>query len=174
VFLAEKVGLQTLWHLLPLIHSNSGPPRMERWNASQQTQVKNMDNSSLILPTGKIAYIRPDRVCVIGLKEIASIPLLTYDVFLNIFLTGLFVYPLLRRTITNAGLRALAKRTCLYVVIKFLQSFILPFPQCRWHRFGHVRRQHSDPNAPAWPPTRLDLSCIVRHRCTWHIARKDL
>lgn len=123
---------------------------MERWDASQQTQVKSMDNlflrssglrshihldarwlvlstvpcSSLIIPTGKIAYIRPDRICVIGLKEMASIPLLTYDVFLNIFLTSLFVYPLLRRTITNAGLRSLAKRTCLCVVMNVLHSFI--------------------------------------------------
>jgi hypothetical protein len=135
----------------PLIHSNSGPPRMECWDANQQTQVKNVDNlfhrspglcghihpdvhwsvlstvpSGVLrssFPTGKIAYLRPDRVCVIGVKEMASIPLLTYDVFLNIFLTSLFVYPLLRHTITNAGLRALAKRTCLCVVIKALQSF---------------------------------------------------
>ncbi|KAG8832526.1 hypothetical protein FRC17_001183 [Serendipita sp. 399] len=43
----------------------------------------------------------------------ASIPLLSYDVFLNVFLTGMFVYPLLRHRLSNPKLRSLAKRTCL-------------------------------------------------------------
>lgn len=76
----------------------------------------------------KVAYIRPDRTCIIGLKSMATIPLLTYDVFLNIFLTGLFVYPLMSRKRLSTKLHALAKRTSLYVSILLLPlSFFPPF-----------------------------------------------
>lgn len=60
----------------------------------------------------KIGYIRDDKSCIIGLRTIATIPLLTYDCFLNLFLTTLFVWPLLRRQLSNHKLRLLAKRTC--------------------------------------------------------------
>ncbi|PVF91912.1 hypothetical protein CPB86DRAFT_802454 [Serendipita vermifera] len=65
----------------------------------------------VLMLIAKIAYIRPDGTCVIGLGGIASIPLLTYDFFLNIFLTTLFVWPIFRRKLSNPKLRDLAKRT---------------------------------------------------------------
>ncbi|PVF91913.1 hypothetical protein CPB86DRAFT_802455 [Serendipita vermifera] len=67
----------------------------------------------VLMIIAKIAYIRSDGNCVIGLEGAASIPLLVYDSFLNIFLTTLFAWPLLRRKLSNPKLRALAKRTCL-------------------------------------------------------------
>jgi hypothetical protein len=70
--------------------------------------------SSLLMRfLAKIGYIRRDHACVIGLEEMASIPLLAYDIFLNIFLNALFVWPILRRKLSNPRLHALAKRTCL-------------------------------------------------------------
>jgi hypothetical protein len=66
----------------------------------------------------KIAYFREDHSCVIGLRTIATIPLLTYDVFLNLFLTSLFVWPLLRRQLSTDKLRQLATRTCWYVLFQ--------------------------------------------------------
>lgn len=82
---------------------------------------------------GRVGYLQPSSggrlECIIGLEMMASIPLLSYDVFLNVFLTSLFAYPLLGgsnlriglgnraglqdgRKLANPKLRALAKRTC--------------------------------------------------------------
>ncbi|KAG8812160.1 hypothetical protein FRC18_003068, partial [Serendipita sp. 400] len=69
-------------------------------------------------------YIRPDRMCVIGLGPIASIPLLAYDVFLNVFLTGMFVYPLLRHKLSNPKLRGLAKHTCFAAAVALGTSVV--------------------------------------------------
>ncbi|PVF94736.1 hypothetical protein CPB86DRAFT_739896, partial [Serendipita vermifera] len=66
----------------------------------------------VLMLIAKIAYIQWDGTCVIGLDGRASIPLLVYDSFLNIFLTTLFAWPLLRRKLSNPKLRNLAKRTC--------------------------------------------------------------
>ncbi|PVF91915.1 hypothetical protein CPB86DRAFT_820087 [Serendipita vermifera] len=66
----------------------------------------------ILMLVARIGYIRADGTCVIGLEGMASIPLLAYDCFLNVFLTTLFVWPLLRRKLSNPKLHALAKRTC--------------------------------------------------------------
>ncbi|KAJ7444747.1 hypothetical protein B0H11DRAFT_2088324 [Mycena galericulata] len=61
---------------------------------------------------GRIDEFRPgDGACVIGLKPIASIPLLSYDLYINILLTGLFLWPLFRSAHSNARLRGVATRT---------------------------------------------------------------
>lgn len=78
----------------------------------------------ILMLVAKIGYIRPDRMCVIGLRNIASIPLLTYDVFLNIFLTSMFVWPLLKRRLANPKLRALAKRTCIAATVALGTSVV--------------------------------------------------
>ncbi|EJD39939.1 hypothetical protein AURDEDRAFT_187166 [Auricularia subglabra TFB-10046 SS5] len=49
--------------------------------------------------------------CVIGLRPAASIALLTYDLFVNVWLTGLFLWPLARTTLINPRLRRVAVRT---------------------------------------------------------------
>jgi len=89
----------------------------------------------VLMLIGRIGYLEPPdsngrQTCVIGLQPMASIPLLSYDVFLNVFLTSLFAYPLLGgsscfgvdlsshinlqggRKLSNPKLRALAKQTC--------------------------------------------------------------
>ncbi|KAG8943400.1 hypothetical protein FRC03_002502 [Tulasnella sp. 419] len=59
---------------------------------------------------GRVAELRSDRACVIGLTKVASMSLLAYDLFITIFLTSLFVWPLWRATV-NPRLRRVASRT---------------------------------------------------------------
>ncbi|KAJ7247606.1 hypothetical protein B0H12DRAFT_736805 [Mycena haematopus] len=54
-----------------------------------------------------------DNVCVIGLQAIASIPLLSYDLYVNVLLTGLFLWPLIRSNLSTPRLRRVAIRTLL-------------------------------------------------------------
>ncbi|KAG8892762.1 hypothetical protein FRB99_002459 [Tulasnella sp. 403] len=63
-----------------------------------------------ILIWGRIAVLRQDRVCVIGLKKVASLSLLSYDLFMTVVLTTLFVYPLWTSKV-SARLRKVASRT---------------------------------------------------------------
>jgi hypothetical protein len=65
----------------------------------------------LLMVFGRIYYFREDGVCVIGLKHISSYPLLIFDLYINIFLTGLFIWPLARLRYLNPGLRKVASRT---------------------------------------------------------------
>ncbi|KAJ7928984.1 hypothetical protein B0H13DRAFT_2652534 [Mycena leptocephala] len=61
---------------------------------------------------GRIADFRSgDGACVIGLKPTASLPLLSYDLYINILLTSLFLWPLLRVHFINPKLKRVATRT---------------------------------------------------------------
>ncbi|KAH0354592.1 hypothetical protein KCU81_g1099, partial [Aureobasidium melanogenum] len=42
----------------------------------------------------RIAYINEKGVCVIGMKRRALVPLITFDIVLNVYLTSLFLHPL--------------------------------------------------------------------------------
>ncbi|KAJ7346131.1 hypothetical protein DFH08DRAFT_1008026 [Mycena albidolilacea] len=58
---------------------------------------------------GRIAEFRSgDGACVIGLKPTASLPLLAYDLYINVLLTSLFLWPLLRLKNVNPRLRRVA------------------------------------------------------------------
>ncbi|KAF7336471.1 hypothetical protein MSAN_02301300 [Mycena sanguinolenta] len=52
-----------------------------------------------------------DKACVIGLKPTASLPLLAFDLYINLLLTTLFLWPLLRTNIVNPRLKRVATRT---------------------------------------------------------------
>ncbi|KAF8144119.1 hypothetical protein K438DRAFT_1993197 [Mycena galopus ATCC 62051] len=66
----------------------------------------------IIVLIGRVAEFRAgDGACIIGLKRMASLPLLSYDLFINILLTTLFLWPLLRSRHPNVQLRRLAIRT---------------------------------------------------------------
>ncbi|KAJ7064861.1 hypothetical protein C8F01DRAFT_1249868 [Mycena amicta] len=55
----------------------------------------------------RVDQFRPgDGACVLGLRPIASIPLLIYDLYINILLTALFLWPILRSEHGNAQLKA--------------------------------------------------------------------
>ncbi|CAE6518330.1 unnamed protein product [Rhizoctonia solani] len=65
----------------------------------------------VLMLLGRIAFIRSDGACVIGLKRLASLTLLVYDLYINIFLTGLFIWPLARSKLINPRLKSVAMRT---------------------------------------------------------------
>ncbi|KII85175.1 hypothetical protein PLICRDRAFT_45329 [Plicaturopsis crispa FD-325 SS-3] len=64
-----------------------------------------------LLLVGRIHEFRPNGTCVIGLRPLASIPLVSYDLYVNILLTSLFLWPLFRSQHFNHKLRRVAMRT---------------------------------------------------------------
>jgi len=74
---------------------------------------------------GRISFIDGDRgVCFIGLKPAASVVLLTYDLFVNVFLTGLFLWPLMRKSFHNNRMKRLAMRTLWSAMIALTTSCV--------------------------------------------------
>ncbi|KAJ1303692.1 hypothetical protein OPQ81_008117 [Rhizoctonia solani] len=67
----------------------------------------------IMLTIGRIAFFRSDMTCIIGLKAFSSLTLLGYDLFTNVFLNEIFLWPLLRSKLINHRLRAVARRTLL-------------------------------------------------------------
>ncbi|KAJ6591500.1 hypothetical protein DFH09DRAFT_1137178 [Mycena vulgaris] len=74
---------------------------------------------------GRISQFRDgDKACVIGLKPIASIPLLSYDLYINVFLTALFLWPLLRSNFSTPQLKRVAIRTLLSSAVALTTSTV--------------------------------------------------
>ncbi|CAE6528744.1 unnamed protein product [Rhizoctonia solani] len=65
----------------------------------------------ILMIIGRVAYFRDNRSCVIGLRNYASLSLLIYDLYINIFLTGMFLWPLFRSRLSNPKLKRMAMRT---------------------------------------------------------------
>ncbi|KAF2177940.1 hypothetical protein K469DRAFT_643676 [Zopfia rhizophila CBS 207.26] len=63
----------------------------------------------------RIAYINNKGICIIGMQKIAMLPLITFDVVVNVYLTILFLVPLRRlysyQNKTNTSLHVMALRT---------------------------------------------------------------
>ncbi|CAK5267120.1 unnamed protein product [Mycena citricolor] len=79
----------------------------------------------LIMFFGRIEEFRPeDGACIIGLKPTASIPLLSYDLYINVLLTGLFMWPLLRSKHSSARLRRVATRTLIASAVALTTSTV--------------------------------------------------
>nr|GAT47542.1 predicted protein [Mycena chlorophos] len=77
---------------------------------------------------GRIAEFRGgDGHCEIGLKPTASLPLLSYDLYINVLLTSLFLYPIARPgrlKLANANLRRVATRTLIAALASLTTSTI--------------------------------------------------
>ncbi|KAF7329759.1 hypothetical protein MKEN_00239200 [Mycena kentingensis (nom. inval.)] len=74
---------------------------------------------------GRISEFRDsDESCVIGLKPIASIPLLSYDLFINVLLTSLFLWPIFRVKFANPRLKRVATRTLVASIAALTTSCI--------------------------------------------------
>lgn len=87
----------------------------------------------ILMILGENSKIRSDGLCVIGLKDFAfvhyphdffvcsschmarSIPLLVYNLVLNLCLTSVFIWPLWRSATMSPRLKSLMKRTLMYV-----------------------------------------------------------
>ncbi|KAF7325941.1 hypothetical protein MKEN_00445000 [Mycena kentingensis (nom. inval.)] len=65
-----------------------------------------------------------DGACVLGLRPAASIPLLCYDLYINILLTVLFLWPIFRSQYSNVQLRRVATRTLIASAIALTTSTI--------------------------------------------------
>ncbi|KAJ3760003.1 hypothetical protein F5880DRAFT_1470418, partial [Lentinula raphanica] len=63
-------------------------------------------------------------VCVIGLKAFACVPLILYDMSLNIFLTAMFLWPLWKSHPMSPRLRSIAKRTLYGASTSLISSMI--------------------------------------------------
>ncbi|KAH7323290.1 hypothetical protein B0J17DRAFT_620975 [Rhizoctonia solani] len=65
----------------------------------------------ILMFIGRVAYFRDDRACIIGLRKYASLSLLIYDLYINMFLTGMFLWPLFRSRLANPKIKKMALRT---------------------------------------------------------------
>ncbi|KAG8728007.1 hypothetical protein FRC12_022105, partial [Ceratobasidium sp. 428] len=85
---------------------------------------------ALVLPLGVIAGVMIfqrtafvyNGYCILGISRFSSLLLLTYDFCINIFLTVMFVTPLLRSNIRSTWLRAIALRTTIAACIALVSS----------------------------------------------------
>ncbi|KAI9016315.1 hypothetical protein CLU79DRAFT_819962 [Phycomyces nitens] len=74
-------------------------------------------------------YLEPDGKCTIGLQPVASVPLLVYDFIFNLYLTWLFMRPLMnvgrnsRMDWRRSRLYKLARRTLVASLVSLLVSF---------------------------------------------------
>ncbi|CAE6447757.1 unnamed protein product [Rhizoctonia solani] len=85
---------------------------------------------ALLLPLGVIAGVMAfqktafvhNGYCILGISRFSSLLLLSYDFCINIFLTMMFVGPLMRSSIRSPWLRAIAIRTSVAAFIALLSS----------------------------------------------------
>ncbi|EJD41267.1 hypothetical protein AURDEDRAFT_186622 [Auricularia subglabra TFB-10046 SS5] len=77
-----------------------------------------------LLIIGKVAFLKRDGTCVIGLRVYASVPLLTYDLVVNAFLTSLFLWPIFRSHVKNPRLRRVTRRTLAAAVASLATSTV--------------------------------------------------
>ncbi|KAE9402887.1 hypothetical protein BT96DRAFT_990727 [Gymnopus androsaceus JB14] len=78
-----------------------------------------------LLIAGRISFLRSgDDSCVIGLKAMASIPLLAYDLYINVFLTSMFLWPILRNGHPNQKVKRVARRALVASLIGLTTSSI--------------------------------------------------
>jgi len=77
-----------------------------------------------LMYSGRVHYFRADGACVTGVKLYASIPLLTYDLYINIFMTSLFLWPLIKTGKIHPMLRRVAKRTLFAAIVALSTSSI--------------------------------------------------
>ncbi|CAE6435777.1 unnamed protein product [Rhizoctonia solani] len=76
----------------------------------------------IMMTIGRIAIFRSDMTCIIGLRPFSSIALLSYDLFTNVFLNAMFLWPLLRSKLINYRLRVVARRTLVAAVAALATS----------------------------------------------------
>jgi len=73
---------------------------------------------------GRNTFFIGEHNCMIGLKPFASIPLLSYDLFLNVVLTSMFLWPLQQAHFRDHRLRKIASRTLLAALVALTTSSI--------------------------------------------------
>ncbi|KAF7292532.1 hypothetical protein MKEN_01472200 [Mycena kentingensis (nom. inval.)] len=74
---------------------------------------------------GRIHHFRDgDEACILGLKPTASLPLLSYDLYINVLLTTLFIWPILRSKHSTMQMRGVATRTLIAAGVALTTSTV--------------------------------------------------
>ncbi|CAE6531482.1 unnamed protein product [Rhizoctonia solani] len=77
----------------------------------------------ILMTVGRIAFLRStDKACIVGLTPLATFSLLSYDVFANVFLSAIFLWPLLRFKLVSSHLREVARRNLIAAVAALVTS----------------------------------------------------
>ncbi|TFK23643.1 hypothetical protein FA15DRAFT_757134 [Coprinopsis marcescibilis] len=116
-YLTDRV--QTLWS--PDV--NNGRPRTYIYFTSLISAVAYCIIATLSIGS-PISDINSEGVCQIGLKPLASIPLLVFHVYVNIFVTFLFLFPLVNWTVIAGTSKRLAYRLALAAFIALSTSTV--------------------------------------------------
>ncbi|KAF5355530.1 hypothetical protein D9758_006362 [Tetrapyrgos nigripes] len=83
---------------------------------------------------GRIYYLnQADGYCYIGLKFYASLTLLSYDTYITLFLTGLFLWPLLKSKFVNPRTYDVARRTLVSAMVALAISIVNTAVLAAWH-----------------------------------------
>ncbi|KAF9078372.1 hypothetical protein BDP27DRAFT_1412370 [Rhodocollybia butyracea] len=93
-----------------------------------------------LMVAGRIHYLNSQGVCIIGLERYSSLTLLTYDLLVNIVLTALFLWPVLKANLVNPRLRSVAIRTLVASGVALTTSSVnmLVLAVLRGHERGWV------------------------------------
>ncbi|KZT20900.1 hypothetical protein NEOLEDRAFT_1074647 [Neolentinus lepideus HHB14362 ss-1] len=78
----------------------------------------------IIMVLGRVSFFRDDGACSIGLHPYASGTLVAYDLFINLVLNGLFLWPLLRSRFMNPTIKKVATRTLCASVVALTTSTV--------------------------------------------------
>ncbi|GAA5894564.1 uncharacterized protein JCM6883_002137 [Sporobolomyces salmoneus] len=116
-FLSEK---------LYAVYSITPTRRVSRWESTQykiaMAFLLAWMGVAIVMIIGRIAEIRErDNACIIGLKLYATVPMLTVDAIVNIYLTGAFVIPVYRSRWHKA--QKLALHSSIAAVASLVTSF---------------------------------------------------
>ncbi|VDB85305.1 unnamed protein product [Peniophora sp. CBMAI 1063] len=115
LFLIEKVHV--VW--------NPGKPRFQSWvYIVCLANVLAYIVPIILMIIGRVHLFRADGNCVIGLKHFSSVTMLTYDLWINTFLTGMFLTPIVRAKLINPRIRLVAVRTLIASVIGLTVSAV--------------------------------------------------
>ncbi|KZP02774.1 hypothetical protein FIBSPDRAFT_1055657, partial [Athelia psychrophila] len=79
---------------------------------------------TILMYIGSRHHITINDKCVIGLSKWASIPLLSYDIYVNLLLTGLFLWPLVRTGRISGPIRRIAGRTLIGAIVALTTSTV--------------------------------------------------
>lgn len=79
---------------------------------------------AFVMLVGRNTFFNENDNCIIGLKPFASIPLLSYDLFLNIVFTLMFLWPLQQAHFRDIRLRKIASRTLIAALVALTTSSI--------------------------------------------------
>ncbi|KAK0469568.1 uncharacterized protein EV420DRAFT_42586 [Desarmillaria tabescens] len=94
-----------------------------------------------VMIIGRVTFLREhDQVCIIGLKPFSSIFLLAYDLYITVFLTTLFLWPILRSSVANPRIKMVAIRTLIAAVVALATSIVnmAALTSFRGHELGWV------------------------------------